>query len=97
MAKRIGGNRRKTRQKLRKRVKEKGKISLNRFLQKLKEGDRVVLKAEPAVQKGMYFRRFHGRQGVIKKSIGRCYHVAIKDQNKEKIVLVHPVHLKKVE
>jgi len=94
MAKRTGRSRRKTRHKLKKSVKEKGKISILNYLQEFKPGDRVILKAEPAVQQGMYFPRFHGRAGIIKEKQGSCYKVLIKDINKEKTVIVHPVHLK---
>ena len=95
MTQRIGGFRRKTRSKLRKDVRQKGKISLTRYLHEFKEGDRVYLSAEPSVHKGMYFPRFHGLSGIITKKQGSCYYVKIKDQNKTKTVLVHPVHLKK--
>ena len=95
MAKRIGGNRRKTRDKLSKPKSQRGKISITKFFQELKEGDKVVLKAEPAVQSGIYFRRFHGKAGTVKAKRGTCYEVEIKDFNKSKTVIVHPVHLQK--
>lgn len=72
MAKRIGRFRRKTRHKLKKSIKERGKISISNYLQEFKPGDRVILKAEPAVQSGMYFPRFHGNAGIIKE-IGRAH------------------------
>ena len=92
---RIGGFRRKTRRKLTKNVRQKGKISISKFFQKFKEGDRVYLVAEPAYQKGMYFPRFHGKSGVVIESQGSNYYVQIKDGNKQKKLLIHPVHLKK--
>ena len=95
MVDRIGGMRRKTRGKLKKNVSSKGKISLRNYLQKLQTGDKVILIAEPAVQKGMYHPRFHGKQGIVSKSVGSCYEVQVKDYTKEKIVVVHPVHLRK--
>ena len=95
MATRRGGFRRKTRSKLRKQVKTRGKISIRKYFQGFKAGERVVLAAEPAVQKGMYFPRFHGRSGIILKKQGNCYAVSFKDGNKEKVVITHPVHLKK--
>ena len=94
MAQRIGRFRRKTRHKLKKNIREKGKISISNYLQKLKPGDRVILKAEPAIQNGMYFPRFHGKAGVITGMQGDCYKVLIKDINKKKTIIVHPVHLK---
>ncbi len=93
---RTGGLRRKTRYKLKKNIRTKGKISLRRFFQRFKEGDRVYLSAEPAIQKGMYHPRFHGKAGTIKDKQGTNYHVEIKDGNKTKTVLTHPVHLKKI-
>jgi len=95
MVKRIGGTRRKSRHKTSKNVKRKGKISLTKYFQKLEKGDRVKLKIEPAVQKGAFHLRFHGKSGVVKSKIGKCYKVMIKDGKKEKELIVHPIHLKK--
>ncbi|MCF7861504.1 50S ribosomal protein L21e [Candidatus Woesearchaeota archaeon] len=96
MVQRIGGNRRKTRTIMKKPLRNKGKISISKYFQVLKENDRVLLKAEPAVQTGLYFRRFHGKTGLIKGKQGECYKILIKDGNKQKEVLVHPVHLRKM-
>lgn len=93
MPKRIGGFRRKTRNKLKKY--ERGKISIKKYLQKLSIGDKVCLMAEPAIQHGMYYPRFHGKHGTITGKQGACYLVKIKDKNKEKSLIVHPVHLEK--
>jgi large subunit ribosomal protein L21e len=92
---RIGGFRRKTREKLKKPRREKGKLSIRNFLQNFSEGDKVQLVAEPAYQKGMYFPRFHGKTGVVKGKSGECYNVAITDEKKQKTLIVHPVHLRK--
>lgn len=96
MVMRIGGARRKTRQKFKKDYKQRGKISLRRYLQAFQGGERVALVAEPAVQQGVYFRRFHGMSGTVTRKIGRCYEVRIQDQGKEKRVIVHPVHLRRL-
>jgi len=95
MVTRIGGARRKTRQQYRKNYRSKGKISLRNYLQSFTDGQRVTLVAEPAVQKGMYFRRFHGKNGTITRKLGTCYEVQIMDKKKEKRVIVHPVHLRR--
>ncbi len=94
MVDRVGGFRRNTRYKLQKNVRQRGKVSLRRFLQSFEIGEVVRLAAEPAYQKGMYFPRFYGKVGKISKKVGTCYEVAIKD-GKDKIVVVHPVHLTK--
>jgi large subunit ribosomal protein L21e len=96
MTKRVGGARRKTRGLFKKSAKKKGKISLTKYFQKLEQGEKVQLVAEPAVQDGMYFRRYHGRVGVIKGRRGRCYEVQVKDGSKTKEIIVHPVHLKRM-
>lgn len=92
---RTGGYRRKTRSKLRKNVRAKGKVAIRNFFQEFSEGDRVNLVAEPGVQRGIFHPRFHGRTGTVTNKQGNSYYVKIKDGNKEKSVLVHPVHLKK--
>tara|TARA_Y100000034_G_C6832165_1_gene375721 strand:- start:365 stop:667 length:303 start_codon:yes stop_codon:yes gene_type:complete len=97
MVQRIGRFRRKTRSKLKKSVKTRGKIRISDYLQSFKTNTKVLLKAEPAIQKGMYFPRFHGKIGTIKGKQGTCYKVEIKDFKKPKIVLIHPIHLKKCQ
>ena len=94
MVKRIGTSRTKTRHKLQKSKREKGKVSVSRYFQSFDQGARVVLKAEPAIQKGMYFPRFHGRVGTVLKKRGECYEIEIKDLGKTKTLIVHPIHLK---
>lgn len=95
MVKRLCGFRRRTRNKLSKHYRDKGKISIRRFVQAFTAGEKVVLDAEPAYQKGMYLPRFHGRTVEVTGKRGRCYKVSFVDQNKEKTIIVHPVHLKK--
>ncbi|MEK6940943.1 MAG: 50S ribosomal protein L21e [Nanoarchaeota archaeon] len=94
--KRVGGFRRKTRSKLRKNVRDGGKISIRRFLQTFNDGDIVSLKAEPAIQTGMYFPRFHGLVGKVIGKQGKCYMVSLKDGHKTKHVIIHPVHLRRI-
>ena len=95
--KRIGQARRKTRHKLSKDTSKKGKISFTTYFQKFDIGDKVVLKAEPAVQKGLYAMSYYGKMGVIKGQQGRCYEVVIKDGSKQKVLIVHPTHLKRIQ
>ncbi len=93
---RLGGVRRKKSALLTKRSRNKGKISHRAYLAEFKEGDRVALQYEPAVFKGTYCPRFAGKSGTITTKLGTCYEVKIKDMNKEKKIIVHPVHLKKI-
>ncbi len=96
MVQRIGSSRRKTRNKFKKGVREKGKISITRYFQKLESGDKVILNAEPAVQRGLYHPRFHGKMVTVKGLKGRSYVVELKDRTVVKELIVHPVHLKRV-
>ncbi|MBU0979270.1 MAG: 50S ribosomal protein L21e [Nanoarchaeota archaeon] len=95
MVKRIGGMRRKTRYKLKKAVSRKGKISVSAFFKKYLPGDKVYLHPESAVQKGMFHPRFQGKAALVKSKTGSCYKVTINDGGKEKMLIVHPIHLKR--
>jgi large subunit ribosomal protein L21e len=91
------GYRSSTRSLLRKKPRQKGKIGLSRILQPYKIGDRVVIKIEPSVHKGMPHKRFHGKVGTIKQKRGRSYVVSVVTGRKEKQVIARPEHLKPFE
>ena len=97
MVKRTGGLRRKSRHKLKKNIRTRGKLSLSRFFQKFKEGEKVTLITNPTVQKAQPLLRLHGKTGIITKKQGSCYYVKIKDHNKTKEIITHPIHLKKCQ
>ena len=96
MVKRIGSFNRKSRTKLTKHIRRRGKISTTRFMQGFENGNKVKLRLEPAVKSGMYHPRFHSKTGVIKGKQGACYEVIIKDGSKQKMLKVHPVHLERI-
>ena len=96
MSNRIGSLRRKTRHKLSKPASRKGKLSLKNYFQTFKQGDKVALRPEPMIHKGSYPGRFIGRNGTVVGKRGKCYKVIIKDVNKEKVIIAHPVHLRKI-
>jgi len=94
MVKKIGGLKRKARYKLKKEIRAKGKISVSRFMQTFKIGQKVYLSIEPSLPKGSYHHRFIGKTGIVRGSRGKCYEVAINDKGKEKLLIISPVHLK---
>ena len=96
MAKRIGSKIRKTKHKLRKSFRRKGKISFSSYFQNFNAGDKVCLYVESSCQGGMYHPRFLGKIGVIKNKRGKCFEISIKDKGKEKTLIAHPIHLKRV-
>ena len=96
MVKRTGTARRKTRGFTTKSIRKQGKISISSYFTQFKGGDKALLKVEPAVHNGAYFRRFHGKIAEVVKKSGSCYEVKVLDKGKEKTLNVHPVHLRKV-
>jgi len=93
--KRIGGYRKGSRQKLSKSPRDKGKVSLSRYFQSFNIGDKAQLNLEPSVPKGKFCTRYNGKVGLVVGKEGECYNVKIKDIKKEKVILVHPIHLSK--
>jgi large subunit ribosomal protein L21e len=95
MVKRSHGYRRGTRAKLKKRRRERGKVTIRRIVQEFKKGDSVIIKPEPSIQKGMPHKRFFGKRGVIVDKKGKAYVLSVKSGNAMKKVISLPVHLKK--
>ena len=92
----MDGFRKRTRHKFKKENSQRGKTSIRSFLQKFEAGDKVSLSVEPAYQKGMYRPRFMGKTATVLRKKGTCYEVQINDLGKSKVLVVHPVHLIKV-
>lgn len=97
MAQRQGGGfRRKTRHKLQKRKRHRGKVTITRMLQEFKIGDKVRVIQEPAIHKGMPNPKFKNVVGEVIKKRGKAYIVKLKDLNKIKRVVSASVHLRKM-
>jgi len=96
MVKRSKGLRSKSRQILRKKPRDRGKISITRALQEFKEGERVNIVIDPSIHKGMPHIRFHGQTGKILGKQGNSYMVSINDGNKNKSLVIKPEHLRRV-
>jgi large subunit ribosomal protein L21e len=80
----------------RKPVRERGKLQLSRYFQELKEGDFVAISRERTVAVN-FKKRLQGITGVVEGRRGKAYIVKFKDGNKEKRLLVEPIHLKKIK
>ncbi len=96
MVKRLGGSRHKTRYKLQKRADDHGRVHITAYFQKFAVGDAVSLVLDSSVHKGSYHPRHYGRTGKITGMQGASYTVNVKDHNKEKTIIAHPVHLRRV-
>lgn len=88
------GPRARTRHKLQKDVR--GMPKVNSMMRNFSLGDKVAIKIDPSVHKAMPCARFHGRIGSVAGKRGSAYMVQIKDGGRLKMVITHPVHLKKV-
>jgi len=95
MVTRLSGVQKRAKRKLTKPTRRKGKVSFTKYFQELNEGDKVSLRVESAVRKGIYPMQFHNKVGVVRAKKGKCYEVSIMDGSKEKLLHIHPVHLAK--
>jgi len=80
----------------RKTLKSKGKIKLSRYFQDFEKGERVAVIKELALQP-RFPQKLQGRTGIIDGKRGSSYILKIKDLNKEKIYIIHPVHLMRLK
>lgn len=80
----------------RKKVRTRGKFQLSKYFQELKEGDKVAVVEERSI-KSSFPKRMQGKTGDVEGKRGRSYLVKIKDQAKEKLFLIAPIHLKKIK
>lgn len=88
------GERRKTRYKLKKEVRERGISPVSYAIQEFELGQAVHIKLDPSVQKGMSNPKFHGRTGKVIGQRGRAYLVEVKDGNSTKQVILYPEHMR---
>jgi large subunit ribosomal protein L21e len=78
---------------LKKEHKERGKIRMSKLLQEYQPGNRVVVRIDPSIQKGMPHRRFHGKTGTVTEKRGRSYVVIVPQGNAVKEIIVRPEHI----
>ena len=77
-------------------IRTRGKLQLSRYFQELKEGDFVAISREPAIPSN-FPKRLQGITGIVEGRRGKAYIIKIKDGNKEKRILIEPIHLKKIK
>ncbi len=89
------GFRNKTRKRHRKKVRERGLGSVEKYLVDYKTGDKVDIITDSSQHKrGMPHRRFHGLTGTIINQRGRCYEVQVKLGNSKKLLIIGKEHLR---
>lgn len=76
-----------------KKIRDKGKLRLSSYFKVLSDGERVAVVDERGVRVN-FPKRLRGMSGKVIGSRGRFKEVEIKDGNKTKTFIIHPVHLK---
>jgi large subunit ribosomal protein L21e len=87
------GYRRKTRSLLKRNPRERGKTGLSKILNEYEPDEKVVVKIDPSVHKGMPHRRYHGRIGVVADKRGRSYVVNVSQGKAIKEIIARPEHI----
>jgi len=93
MGRKAKGYRRKTRSLLKRKSRERGKTGLSKILHEYKPGEKVMVKIDPSVHRGMPHRRYHGKIGVIVNKKGRSYIVNVTQGRAVKEIIVRPEHM----
>ncbi len=93
MVRRSKGYRSKTRSLFRKNPRERGKLGLSRLLRTYNPGERVTIRIDPSVHKGMPHRRYHGRVGTVKERRGRSYVIEVAEGKQTRTVIARPEHI----
>ena len=93
MGRKAKGYHRKTRSLLKRNPRERGNTGLSKILNEYEPDEKVVVKIDPSVHKGMPHRRYHGRIGVIVDKRGRSYVVNVSQGKAVKEIIVRPEHI----
>jgi large subunit ribosomal protein L21e len=87
------GERKNTRKKLSKKKRERGLSPISRAIQRFETGEKVHIRIDPSIHKGMPHHRFHGLTGEVKGERGRAYLVEISDGKQKKDLFIRAEHL----
>ena len=85
--------RKKTRDKLSRAVRAKGKTSVVRAIQEFETGSKVHVLIDPSIHKGMPHPRFHGKTGEVVGKRGRAFVLKVTDGDATKTLIALPEHL----
>merc|ERR1712125_308473 len=82
-----------------KKHRQHGTINLSQYLMKVKVGDYVDIFADPSIHKGMPFKGYHGRTGIVfnvtKTSVGVRVNKLVNGRILEKRIHVRIEHVRK--
>jgi large subunit ribosomal protein L21e len=86
------GYRRRTRSLLTKNLTSEQGLSY--IMREYNVNDKVIIKINPSIVKGMPHRRFHGKVGVVEKVMRRSLLIDVKVGDKTKKVIARLEHVK---
>ena len=87
------GMRKKSRGKMNRTIRSKGKSSVVRAIQEFETGTMVHVIIDPSIHKGMPHPRFHGKTGEVVGTRGRAFVLKVNDGNASKTLITLPEHL----
>jgi len=87
------GPRKKTRDKLKNKPRDRGTSPPQRAIQEFEAGEKVHLKIDPSVPDGRFHPRFDGLTGEVTGKQGEAFKVRINDGGKEKTLIVSAAHM----
>lgn len=76
-----------------KNIRERGKLKFSEYFKEIQDGERVAIVQEKSVPNNIPLRMV-GLSGKVVSSRGEFKIVEIKDGNKTKSFIIHPIHLK---
>jgi large subunit ribosomal protein L21e len=85
--------RKKSRDKLSRTVRARGKSSVVRAIQEFQTGAMVHVIIDPSIHKGMPHPRFHGKTGEVIGKRGRAFVLKVTDGDATKTLITLPEHL----
>ena len=89
---RSGGYRRKTRSLFTKdSTREQG---LSYVMREYNVNDKVIIKINPSIVKGMPYRRYHGKIGIVEKVMRRSLLIDVKVGDRTKKIIARLEHVK---
>jgi large subunit ribosomal protein L21e len=91
------GYRAKTRSLFRRKPRERGKTGLSKILYEYKVGEKIVVKIDPSVHKGMPHRRYHGKIGIVMNKRGRAYVTTGRDEMPKKLLKERAIPIPQVK
>lgn len=79
---------------LRKKPRERGLQPIGALLREYNQGDKVAIKIDSSIHKGMPHPRYQGKIGVISEKRGRAYVINLMEGKKVRTLIARPEHIK---